>query len=616
MKVVMLVFFLIGFSGVNHSLGQPCHVIKLDSLHQRIRELSYTDLDSARILLNRTKELLEQNTELQMHNTWFFQFEDQDIACLIPLLRQLQLTALVAENSQNFSEALKAYFEYLQTCEAFLKDVGLNNPSLMKEKAIALASIAGIYLDLNDFDQALHYFSLSNKIFHSNEGLRNSLAVNYSNMAALYEKKNDVDSALIYYDMAIETSFSLQDSSLLALNYGNKAITLMNSNQLPQAQFELENAIKITEGLANYPSLAYKYGNFGYLKFLMGDFNSAESFYLKGLELAEEYNMRNLKKDQLLNLSILYDTLGKPQRALDLYQEYVSLKDKIFNDDNIREQSRIEANYIFEKKQEEERLQQEKEKLQMAEKAHQQKLTFYFLLVVLVFLIALFIVFYRSQKLKAQKKEIESENKRLEIQYRLLRSQMNPHFLFNALNTINSYIMKEENLKASRALQKFSKLVRKLLNQSTKSQILLSEELEMVEQYIEIENMRFQKQFEYEIKVLGNLDSENLVIPGMIIQPFAENAILHGLMPSSEKGWLEIKVEPISDEKVLLITITDNGVGRKNKDKKSSDSHISLSTELITERLDLLRSSKGSLNIIDLKIGTKVELLVPFNEEF
>ena len=147
------------------------------------------------------------------------------------------------------------------------------------------------------------------------------------------------------------------------------------------------------------------------------------------------------------------------------------------------------------------------------------------------------------------------------IALRSLRAQMNPHFIFNALNSVNLYIAQKDERTANKYLTDFSRLMRLVLEQSQKDFIPLQQELEMIKLYINLEHDRFKDKFEYELNIDGELDEDSLQIPPMLIQPYIENAIWHGLRYKEDKGLLKIQYKLEGEN--ILVRIEDNGIGRK-----------------------------------------------------
>lgn len=247
-------------------------------------------------------------------------------------------------------------------------------------------------------------------------------------------------------------------------------------------------------------------------------------------------------------------------------------------------------------------------------------------LILIGFLFIYFIYLYRLNLHKKRNEEllaIESLNANLrQSQLKGIKAQMNPHFLFNSLNTIQSYILKNEKSKASVYLGKFSNLIRKVLNQSEEEYISLFSEIETLTIYLELEKMRFENVLEYEIVQSENLNKELSYIPSMIIQPFIENALKHGLIHKKENRKLLIQISNEANSKEIVCTIEDNGIGREASARmnKFKLQHQSFASEATIKRIQLLNQGKKSkieVEIIDLKdshqepIGTKVILKIP-----
>jgi len=244
------------------------------------------------------------------------------------------------------------------------------------------------------------------------------------------------------------------------------------------------------------------------------------------------------------------------------------------------------------------------------------------LTVIILFSIIYFIYRSRLNLIKKEEERKTEMNKRIsEIRLVALRSQMNPHFIFNSLNSIQQFIHSNASDQAIKYLSKFSKLIRQILENSNESTILLIDEIKMMELYLELESMRFENKFYFSITVDEEIDEENTEIPSMLIQPFIENAIIHGLMSKKGKGhiWITLK----QGENCLLCSIEDNGIGRAKamqiKQKKISQ-HKSMGLSVTTDRLTILNQYKDREVVVDIEdlmdsndqpSGTRVELIIP-----
>lgn len=253
--------------------------------------------------------------------------------------------------------------------------------------------------------------------------------------------------------------------------------------------------------------------------------------------------------------------------------------------------------------------------------------TWWFLLIaaVLVFATIYILFMFRIYNIK-KKQRIEFDRKveMSKVELKALRAQMNPHFIFNSLNSIQHYIINSRSEEATKYLSKFARLVRLILNNSDKPTVTVGEDLEALKLYLELEQMRFEEKFDYEIIVDPSVDSDYDIMPPLLMQPYVENAILHGLNPMPVKGKLTIKLS--SRNNFLICTITDNGIGRERsaeiKRTMPFIKHKSLGMKITEDRLKILNainSSQLSVIINDLKdannhpLGTQVELFVPLN---
>ncbi len=242
---------------------------------------------------------------------------------------------------------------------------------------------------------------------------------------------------------------------------------------------------------------------------------------------------------------------------------------------------------------------------------------------------SLFVYRLRQHKkeVEANRKITEGEKKMLELELNALRAQMNPHFIFNTLNTIQDAINTLDKKIASGYIARFGRLIRIVLETSKESKILVSTEFELLALYIELESIRFSKRFSYQIHLDDVFEEEPFYIPSMVIQPFVENSILHGLVPVKDRDDLELIVSlRLVDDNTMVCTIEDNGIGREASAKLNQEKRLnktSLGMKITKERLDLYHKENGtqySFKIIDLKDevgtpkGTKVEIVFTIQE--
>jgi ligand-binding sensor domain-containing protein len=250
---------------------------------------------------------------------------------------------------------------------------------------------------------------------------------------------------------------------------------------------------------------------------------------------------------------------------------------------------------------------------------------FFILLALLAGAIVYAIYKNRVKQIRRQVKINQDFKQQLaELETTALRSQMNPHFIFNSLNAINRYILKSDKAAASNYLTKFSKLIRSILENSKKQWVGLDKEIEALQLYLSLEAMRFQQQFTYNIHVNENIATDLIQIPPMVVQPFAENAIWHGLLPKEDNCKLNISF--FIQQQVLVCEIEDNGIGRDAADKVQKGKLVDKTSVGITgteKRIALMHkgaiAANEILQIEDLlnsdgtAAGTRVTLKIPFN---
>lgn len=250
--------------------------------------------------------------------------------------------------------------------------------------------------------------------------------------------------------------------------------------------------------------------------------------------------------------------------------------------------------------------------------------------VLLTILVSVLVIIRQRAKIIYQKREqkrliTELETQMLQLKQKTLQLQMNPHVIFNTLNSIQQYILNNDVDNAVTYLSSFSKLMRRILNNSNERYIPLSDEIEAVGLYLQLESMRLGNRFKYRIEIDPEIDVENTEIAPLIIQPFVENAIIHGLIPKKEDCFLNIVFSKISENKLLCI-VEDNGVGRKYSEKmkrESGTSHKSYGMSVTRRRLETLTKISNddfNVEIVDLyddngnATGTRVNIVISYQD--
>lgn len=219
-------------------------------------------------------------------------------------------------------------------------------------------------------------------------------------------------------------------------------------------------------------------------------------------------------------------------------------------------------------------------------------------------------------------KEANFKSQLSELKMKALQAQINPHFIFNCMNSINQMIIEGRNDRASLYLSKFSKLIRLILENSESTEVSLKDEISLLEAYIQLEELRFNGCIGYRVNTAKDIDPENVFLPFMVLQPFVENAIWHGLRPKAQNGDGKIDISIEQNDGLLVCQIEDNGIGRERSNQLQSKTvwkTKSLGLKITEERLELLNKEfkKQLIQITDLKddegqaLGTRVEVSIP-----
>jgi LytS/YehU family sensor histidine kinase len=321
----------------------------------------------------------------------------------------------------------------------------------------------------------------------------------------------------------------------------------------------------------------------------------------------------------------VYEKLGRKEEALKYINLYLNTLDKNTSIQSARQIAELSELYRTEQRErlietQAESIQREKqEKILTSTKLENSQLRndfqlYIILAFILIIILATTILFYRWNQTKIKQQQREAE-----MSQTLLRTQMNPHFVFNAMSVIQSYIYENDSVNSSRFLVNFSRLIRLILENSSKEFIPLETELDIIQKYLETQQTRFENRFHFQLIVSPEIDRENTFIPPMITQPFIENSVEHGQLHAIQKGMIKIDFKKI--DTMLQIHIEDNGVGRKNASNNKSKEHKSMAINITKERIENLNKkykTDGFLKIEDTNkknhTGTSVIITLPFNE--
>lgn len=440
---------------------------------------------------------------------------------------------------------------------------------------ITTTNIGNIYLHQKNYPKALEYYNRAQQLFQKYPNPR-GLGELYNNLGLYYKQKNNLSEALKTFDKAIAAFTSIEDKFGISDTYFYIGDIYFEQNKLVESLAATNKSLVLA----------------------------------KELEIIEQ--IQNAEK----RLSEIYQKQNNTAESYKHFRLYSIAKDSVANAENIRSSVRAEMNFEFDKKEALQKKEQEKRELVYSEasKRHQQQIFFVILFILLVFGI-IFLIYNRLQL----KKTLTLQKELAEYEQKALHLQMNPHFVFNCLGSISSFIVQNGTDSAIKYLLKFSKLMRLTLEYSKETLIPIDREIESLQNYLELEQLRFNNRFNFTIFKSQNIE-DDMALPPLLLQPFVENAIMHGVIPKKEIGTITIRFE-ISNQ-CLLCTIEDNGIGfEKSKAQKehSVPAHKSMALDITKKRLQMIESTtsqKAEVKIEENKengevLGTKVTLILP-----
>lgn len=511
------------------------------------------------------------------------------------------------------TDAVKAALDFSQEALRLSETVAEPSEGLKRSKNVSLNSIGNIYQMLEQYDLAIEKYEQTMDLERELDN-KLGLAINHQNLGECYEAQGKLEPALqnfrksLVYNEIIDS-----EKGKVICNY-SIAHVYVHLGRVNEAVDKLKENLVRAIALGDQKIITTIYVNLGWALIRLGDYETAQINLEKGLSLAKTYDLNSEVAEANKFLSELWIKRDDYQKAMGYYQESKKYEDRVANSLNLRYVNDMILRYESQMREDQlERLAEENESVRL--RLRKNRTILIIIGIFLALLIGIFYILYRQNQLKAEKKLLTLEQS-------MLRSQMNPHFLFNSLNSIKLYIINNERKNAVHYLNKFSKLVRKILEASSQREISLAEELETVALYMNIENIRFSNEINFTVDVKDDIDTHLIKIPSLILQPFLENALWHGLSSKDGEKNIDLEVEK-GKNGFIEITITDNGVGR-DAAKKIKDGKVlkrkSLGIDITKERL--ANFSRDYENFFNVEIidqfdeknrptGTKIIIFIP-----
>ena len=510
----------------------------------------------------------------------------------------------VYQSLGNYPLALEHYKESLYINEKLGDSIGIANH---------LANIGRIYKTQKHYDKAMKYYEKSlemDKRIDNKRGISSLL----NDIGIIHEENGDYQIALDHYTDALRISKQIGSKSgipYILINIGEVYLAL---NEYNTANQYLSEAKKISLEIGNkkvlceaYIGLARTYAN-------QKEYKTALSNALKAKEISETSGFLDCQKDASEILSKIYKATGNYKDALESHQQFKILNDSLFNKVNVEKITQLEYEYKYKQALDSASIRELKlTKTVLATSQDLEKSQRNYLWsvigVLMVSMLLGSVIFY--QKLRHAKAKTQN----VEIEQKLLRSQMTPHFIFNSLSVLQGMILNKEAKKSVNYLSKFSKLLRITLENSRDKTVSLSEELKAIQNYLTLQNLE-NDSYQSTLLLEDTIDVPRFEVPPMLIQPFVENIIEHAFVGETDNRKIDIRLTFVNQK--LICTITDNGIGYKYQKPNKNRNKKSLSTTITSERLKILSKDfkmEGSVTVEDRKKyneqGTIVTLVIP-----
>jgi len=486
----------------------------------------------------------------------------------------------------------------------------------------SLNYLGNVQLDIGNKGLALDYYEKTYKEARAIHAPR-FIALGLANKGYVQMQNDDPKSAITNYQRALVNLYNLGDQLTIGRVQKRlgKAYFMFRNYNLARESYLL--SLSYFETLKDTTFLARIHFSFAELEFELENFIKAKAHVEKSIALHRKSGSLFGLSDAYRLLAQILASKNKFQQAYLNLERATKLKDSL---ETTRTQNKIaELNLLYQSEQKERIIsqqqidmeEQKKKTLLKDKEIENRSLRIRQMIFVLLLLVFTFVSFGFWYKNRTKQEKLNLLQRETELRQLVLRAQMNPHFIFNALSVIQGYIFDNDKASSSQFLANFSRLMRLILENSHKEFISLKTELEIMERYMKVQQLRFEQRFEYTIFDNSSIFKEKIGVPPMLLQPFLENAIEHGQLDKEEHG--EIKINYKIKEKLIIFTIEDNGIGISHSGTTKRKDHESMAISITKDRISLLHkklNTHGDLKIEDLSNnggkGTRITIEVPF----
>jgi tetratricopeptide (TPR) repeat protein len=486
--------------------------------------------------------------------------------------------------------------------DCYIRALNAARPLNIRELDASLYNnLANIYSDQKQYEKALDYYGqFLDAARQLGSGKEEVIAL--VNMATVYTELGDQEKAIATGRKALSVC---REPYYVPIILNNMGVAYNKKGKADSALALFRSSIHAAEGSGNYDAKASSLEEMGKIYLARGDYAGTEKNALESLAIARQIHSAEWQAGAWESLYQVYDHRRRYDSALLAYQQYVVFRDSVSNAGKQSAMTKKEMQFDFERK----------EAATQAEMNRQGLIRKGLVAGVAILLLAglsSFVLYKRRRDAEERRVAADLKARSANTEMKVLRLQMNPHFIFNSLNSVSDYISKNETTTAVYFLSKFAKMMRQVLEHSEKSEITLAEDLQVVETYIQLELLRLRNGLQYEIVVDPAIDPEVTMVPPLIVQPFVENSIWHGFSGKASAGKISIRIT--REVGMIRYTVEDNGIGRAAAGKQAATGKRSMGLRITQDRIEIINQSKGvkaGVEIFDLSEGTRVELMLP-----
>ncbi|MFO8086502.1 MAG: histidine kinase [Bacteroidales bacterium] len=612
--------------------GQLSVPLLLDSAKKTLandRNTTFKLLEQAYFLSLDQTHSNQQHLVLKALGDYYRFYKQHDLAALnyknsfkaVPQGKNSSELLLLAANQYLQAGSYRAVVNLLTSYQAALSN---------EQQASSFLYLGSAYKNINEADSALFFFKKAQPILTKSGQNKDLLSLKLK-MAEVYGMQGKSD---LQYKAIKSVMDEATDATGIKLRaYANLADYYKKTNDSEKEISTRQKLTGILETAAETGRLSKDSAEIQLTKekIALAEVYNDLKQYRQALNILNELQtsgkasraVLELQKEVVKAKSEAYLHTGQQQKALKNYEQYTAILDQLYKESELDYQNVKELNRQLSNQQSRiEFLEKDKsiydaemQAITQEKHSQQQKIQYqrrYIIFLVIALMLLVIVIILLTAKNRIQRRHNDY------LALKSLRSQINPHFIFNSLNSLNHFIAKNDEVSANKYLSGFSKLMRNVLHQADKDFIPLEKELDILENYLKMEKMRFPETFVYTISVHNDIRQQDFYIPPMLIQPHIENAIWHGLRYKEDRG--ELWVDFTLDGELLKVTIRDNGIGRQQSEKLKTEHQtkkVSRGIEITQKRLSLLSQiykKKIRQQLSDLHengSGTKVEIWIP-----